>query len=82
MPKPPTSAFETPSPHDEPDEAAGVTGLAIASMSAVEAAQYIAEFSAELSSIARRSNFDLLAYLLDMARLEAGRAVQAGKRSE
>ena len=42
-----------------------------------EAAQYIAEFTAELSFLARRRNLDLLAYLLDMARLEAIRTVQA-----
>jgi hypothetical protein len=36
-----------------------------------ETARYIAEFSAELSYLARRSKLDLLAYLLDMARLEA-----------
>jgi hypothetical protein len=39
-----------------------------------EAARYIAEFTAELSAIARQSRLDLLAYLLDMAHLEATRA--------
>jgi hypothetical protein len=39
----------------------------------VEAARYIAEFTAELSHIARQSKLDLLTYLLDMARLEATR---------
>lgn len=45
-------------------------------MSAAETAQYVAEFSAELSYLARKANLDLLAYLLDMARLEAIRTVQ------
>lgn len=42
-----------------------------------DTAKYIAEFTAELSYLARRDGLDLLAYLLDMARLEAVRAVQA-----
>ena len=41
-----------------------------------DVARYIAEFSAELSSLARQSRLDLLAYLLDMARLEATRVKQ------
>jgi hypothetical protein len=41
---------------------------------ASEAACYIAEFTAELSAIAKHSGLDLLAYLLDMAHLEATRA--------
>ena len=49
-------------------------------MSPVETAQYVAEFSAELSYLARTANLDLLAYLLDMARLEAIRTVQSGDK--
>jgi hypothetical protein len=49
-------------------------------LSPEETARYIAEFSAELSYLARRSKLDLLAYLLDMARLEASGL--AGKRPE
>jgi hypothetical protein len=49
-------------------------------MSPEETAQYVAEFSAELSYLARKANLDLLAYLLDMARLEAIRTVQAGDK--
>ncbi|WP_262028865.1 hypothetical protein [Microvirga sp. Mcv34] len=49
-------------------------------MSTQETAQYISEFSAELSSLARETKLDLLAYLLDMARLEAIRALQAADR--
>jgi hypothetical protein len=49
-------------------------------MSPAETARYVAEFSAELSYLARNANLDLLAYLLDMARLEAIRAVQSGDK--
>lgn len=51
-----------------------------AGRSAAETAQYIAEFSAELSYLARESKLDLLAYLLDMARLEAIRSLQMADR--
>jgi hypothetical protein len=44
---------------------------------ASEAARYIAEFAAELSAVARHARLDLLAYLLDMARIEAARAGDA-----
>ena len=46
-------------------------------MSPAEAAQYISEFSAELASLAREANLDLLAYMLDMARLEATEAARS-----
>ena len=36
-----------------------------------QAAAYIAELSASLSSMARRHRLDTLGYILDMARLEA-----------
>jgi hypothetical protein len=36
-----------------------------------EAAELIATMSGELAQVARRHGFDALAYLLDMARLEA-----------
>jgi len=49
-------------------------------LSTSETARCIAEFTAELAYLARRSNLDLLAYLLDMARLEAARAMEADKR--
>jgi hypothetical protein len=39
--------------------------------SPADVARYIAEFSAELSCLAREAKLDLLAYLLDMARHEA-----------
>ena len=45
-------------------------------MTAAETARYISEFSAELSYLAREAGLDLLAYLLDMARLEAIRTLQ------
>ena len=37
------------------------------------AAAYVAALTAELAALARRHNLDTLGYLLDMARLEAGR---------
>jgi hypothetical protein len=51
-------------------------------MSPLETAQYMAEFWAELSYFARKANLDLLAYLLDMARLEAIRTVQSGDKDD
>lgn len=62
-----------------PVEAGAARGPA-AEASSAETAQYIAEFAAELSYLARRSNLDLLAYLLDMARLEATRVRQGSGR--
>jgi hypothetical protein len=43
---------------------------------ALESAQYIAQMSAELASIARASSLDLLAYFLEMARVEASNSVR------
>ena len=43
------------------------------STTAPEVARYIAGFTLELSSLAKEAKLDLLAYLLDMARLEADR---------
>jgi hypothetical protein len=42
-------------------------------MNPSEAARYIESFALELSSLAKRSRLDFLAYLLDMARIEAER---------
>lgn len=43
---------------------------------ALESAQYIAQMSAELASIARATNLDLLAYFLEMARVEATSSIR------
>jgi hypothetical protein len=43
---------------------------------ALESAQYIAQMSAELAAMARSANLDLLAYFLDMARVEATSSVR------
>lgn len=51
-------------------------------MTASETAQYISEFSAELSYLAREARLDLLAYLLDMARLEAIRTLQDPEKDQ
>jgi hypothetical protein len=49
-------------------------------VSAAETVQYIAEFTAELSFLARQSQLNLLAYLLDVARLEAIRTMRSNDR--
>ncbi|HZW46937.1 MAG TPA: hypothetical protein VFF61_05390 [Microvirga sp.] len=79
MSKDPRRVLPAPSPHDQ-EAADTARGLGKGGMSTAETAQYIAEFTAELSYLARQTRLDLLAYLLDMARLEAARAVQADKR--
>jgi len=64
-------------------DAAGEKGGSITGhMSTTETAQYIAEFSAELSYLAREAKFELLAYLLDMARLEAIRSLQTEQKGK
>jgi hypothetical protein len=45
-------------------------------MSAAETAHYVSQLSAELSHMARAANLDLLAYFLDMARVEASTHIQ------
>lgn len=79
MSKDPRSVPSAPLLHDQElgDE---VSRVDQGDMSSAEAAQYIAEFTAELSYLPRRTRLDLLAYLLDMARLEAARAIQADNR--
>ncbi len=44
-----------------------------------EPARYIEAFALELSSLAKRSRLDFLAYLLDMARIEAERVGSRGQ---
>ena len=46
-----------------------------------KAAAYIAALSTEMIGIARENGLDALAYLLDMARLEAARIADDGKDS-
>ncbi|WP_243368320.1 hypothetical protein [Microvirga solisilvae] len=80
MTKAQSRALSAPSPHDtEIDDQASGQDAAMG-MSKTETAQYIAEFTAELSYLARQNKLDLLAYLLDMAKLEAERELQAEKR--
>ena len=79
MSKAPHRALSALSPHDL-EIATQDPGLEGKGMSANETAQYIAEFTAELSYLARQTKLDLLAYLLDMAKMEAARVVQADKR--
>ncbi len=47
-----------------------------------EVAAYLAEMTGELSQVARWHGFDALAYLLDMARLEAEGAAHRPKPPE
>lgn len=61
MPK--SSHLPSRAPADAPDTGGGP--------STTETAQYIEEMAGELADLARRSKLDLLAYLLDMAKLEA-----------
>jgi hypothetical protein len=79
MSKAPRRTFSAPSPHDQ-EVADQAPNLDKQGMSATETAQYIAEFTAELSYLARQTRLDLLAYLLDMARLEAARVLEAKQR--
>lgn len=44
-----------------------------------EVAAYLAELTGELALVARRHGFDALAYLLDMAQLEAERVTRRPK---
>jgi hypothetical protein len=78
MSKPPQRFLKGPSQNDPP--AAGAGGSSQEGMSATETARYISEFSAELSHLAREAKLDLLAYLLDMARLEAVRLLQTAEK--
>ena len=50
--------------------------------SARETARYIADLAAAMSVLARRSRLDVVAYLLDLARLEAEETVQNGEFRE
>jgi hypothetical protein len=46
-----------------------------------EVAQYIAGMATELATMARAANFDVLAYFLDMARMEANVRVEEQERT-
>ena len=43
---------------------------------AIESARYIAQMSGELAAMAKSANLDLLAYFLDMARVEATSSIR------
>ena len=47
-----------------------------------EVARYIGQMSGELSGMARKSDFDLLAYFLEMARVEARALVRKFQHSQ
>ncbi|WP_201832147.1 hypothetical protein [Microvirga zambiensis] len=75
MTKAPRQSLKVQTPQEP--RAVKDAGLPRNAMSPAETAQYVAEFSAELAFLARHAKLDLLAYLLDMARLEAIRVVQS-----
>lgn len=57
---------QTPQPRAMPDE--------------IETARYIAAMSGELAQMARAANLELLAYFLDMARMEATSGARPPKK--
>jgi hypothetical protein len=63
-----------------PQSEEGTGKAAAGEMTSIEAARYIEAFALELSSIAKRSRLDFLAYLLDMARIEAERCASRDRR--
>jgi len=74
-----SKAVKHPSKAKEPQEPTSVSAPrpqdgAVAD----ETARYIAEFTAELAYLAQQAELELLAYLLDMARLEATRSIRPG----
>ena len=73
MPKPPSRSPEAQQP-EAPAPSREPHSRDVLSPSAAETAGYIAEMAAELCILARQSRLDLLAYLLDMAQLEAANA--------
>jgi hypothetical protein len=79
MSKPPRQFLKAPAPHDQ-QATAGAADLGQTGMSVTETAQYISEFAAELSFLAREARLDLLTYLLDMVRLEAIRTLQVAEK--
>lgn len=57
---------------DEGDEAATLTrGFAAIAANPADVAEYVAEYTRGLSRLARASKLEVLAYLLDVAHLEA-----------
>ncbi len=57
-------------------EAQGRNNAPISAWQPNEAATYIADLTAELAGVARAAKLDLVAYLLDIAGMEASRAGQ------
>ncbi|KAA2235301.1 hypothetical protein [Salinarimonas soli] len=58
-------------PKKPSDEGAVIAGPETAPPDPVAAAEYVAAMTNELAALSRRSGLDLLAYFLDIARLEA-----------
>jgi hypothetical protein len=68
-------------PTNDKTSAGDTPGRRLADPLPEETAQYIADFTSELAQLARRSRMDLLASLLDMARLEAMELLQGQRDS-
>jgi hypothetical protein len=81
MSKDPSRPSKSSVPAQRPHNKEGEPGLvhSPATTDPAEAARYIAAFALELSSLAKRSRLDFLAYLLDMARIEAERVGSRGQ---
>jgi hypothetical protein len=73
-----SSRFDPTNDETSADE---TSGRRLADPLPEETAQYIADFTSELAQLARRSRMDLLASLLDMARLEAMELLQGQRDS-
>jgi hypothetical protein len=56
--------------------------IRLARHDSVGAAEYIADMTRDLATLARRNGLDTLAYLLDIARLEAENAGRSDRRPD
>jgi hypothetical protein len=79
-PRPSKPGADAPNALEGQDPTDRSPGQGGGAMSAAEAARYIESFALELSSLARRSRLDFLAYLLDMVRIEAERCAAQDRR--
>lgn len=64
----------------KPARPAVVTSEPVRDGGPVEAAHFIRDALADLTGLAQRHRLDMLVYLLDMARLEAGEAIRLGSQ--
>lgn len=69
----------TEDPENPPETPRGRGGEA--ALSREEAARYIGAMTSELCDIARRADLDLLAYFLEMARMEAQELLKSARNA-